>query len=211
MITAGPTYEKIDPVRFIGNFSSGKMGFALAEECAARGAEVTLIAGPVALKTSSPATRRIDVMSALEMHDAAISEFATSDVAILCAAVADYTVESPVDHKIKREKDEIPVIRLKKNPDIAKAIGEMKKPGQVTVGFALETDNEVENARGKCERKNLDFIVLNSLQNKDAGFQVDTNVITIITSDGKALEYPCKPKTEVAKDIVDVLVKDYIK
>ena len=120
-------------------------------------------------------------------------------------------MESPVDHKIKREKDEIPVIRLKKNPDIAKAIGEMKKPGQVTVGFALETDNEVENARGKCERKNLDFIVLNSLQNKDAGFQVDTNVITIITSDGKALEYPCKPKTEVAKDIVDVLVKDYIK
>ena len=211
MITAGPTYEKIDPVRFIGNFSSGKMGFALAEECAARGAEVTLIAGPVALKTSSPAIRRIDVMSALEMHDAATKEFAESDVAILCAAVADYTVESPVDHKIKREKDEIPVIRLKKNPDIAKAIGELKKPGQVTVGFALETDNEVENARGKCERKNLDFIVLNSLQNKDAGFQVDTNVITIITSDGKALEYPCKSKTEVAKDIVDVLAKDYIK
>ena len=211
MITAGPTYEKIDPVRFIGNFSSGKMGFALAEECATRGAEVTLIAGPVALKTSSPAIRRIDVMSALEMHDAATKEFAESDVAILCAAVADYTVESPVDHKIKREKDEIPVIRLKKNPDIAKAIGEMKKPGQVTVGFALETDNEVENARGKCERKNLDFIVLNSLQNKDAGFQVDTNVITIITSDGKALEYPCKSKTEVAKDIVDVLAKDYIK
>lgn len=211
MITAGPTYEKIDPVRFIGNFSSGKMGFALAEECATRGAEVTLIAGPVALKTSSPAIRRIDVMSALEMHDAATKEFAESDVAILCAAVADYTVESPVDHKIKREKDEIPVIRLKKNPDIAKAIGEMKKPGQVTVGFALETDNEVENARGKCERKNLDFIVLNSLQNKDAGFQVDTNVITIITSYGKKLDYPCKPKTEVAKDIVDVLVKDYIK
>lgn len=211
MITAGPTYEKIDPVRFIGNFSSGKMGFALAEECAARGAEVTLIAGPVALNTSSPAIRRIDVMSAQEMHDVAVKEFAESDVAILCAAVADYTVESPVDHKIKREKDEIPVIRLKKNPDIAKAIGEMKKPGQVTVGFALETDNEVENARGKCERKNLDFIVLNSLQNKDAGFQVDTNVITIITSYGKALEYPCKPKTEVAKDIVDVLVKDYIK
>lgn len=211
MITAGPTYEKIDPVRFIGNFSSGKMGFALAEECAARGAEVTLIAGPVALKTSSPAIRRIDVMSAQEMHDVATKEFAESDVAILCAAVADYTVESPVDHKIKREKDEIPVIRLKKNPDIAKAIGEMKKPGQVTVGFALETDNEVENAKGKCQRKNFDFIVLNSLQNKDAGFQVDTNVITIITSDGKALEYPCKPKSEVAKDIVDVLVKDYIK
>lgn len=211
MITAGPTYEKIDPVRFIGNFSSGKMGFALAEECAARGAEVTLITGPVALKTSSPAIRRIDVMSAQEMHDAATKEFAESDVAILCAAVADYAVENPVDHKIKREKDEIPVIRLKKNPDIAKAIGEMKKPGQVTIGFALETDNEVENAKGKCERKNLDFIVLNSLQNKDAGFQVDTNVITIITSDGNALEYPCKSKTEVAKDIVDVLAKDYIK
>ena len=155
MITAGPTYEKIDPVRFIGNFSSGKMGFALAEECAARGAEVTLIAGPVALKTSSPAIHRIDVMSAQEMHDVAIKEFATSDVAILCAAVADYAVENAVDHKIKREKDEIPVIRLKKNPDIAKAIGEMKKAGQITVGFALETDNEVENAIGKCQRKNL--------------------------------------------------------
>ena len=211
MITAGPTYEKIDPVRFIGNFSSGKMGFALAEECAARGAEITLIAGPVALNTSSPAIHRIDVMSAQQMHDAAIREFATSDVAILCAAVADYTVENAVDHKIKREKDEIPIIRLKKNPDIAKAIGEMKKPGQVTVGFALETDNEVENAKGKCQRKNFDFIVLNSLQNKNAGFQVDTNVITIITSDGKKLDYPCKPKNEVAKDIVDVLAKDYLK
>lgn len=210
MITAGPTYEKIDPVRFIGNFSSGKMGFALAEECASRGAEVTLIAGPVALKTSSPAIRRINVMSAQEMHDAAIKEFAESDVAILCAAVADYTVENFVDYKIKREKDEIPIIRLKKNPDIAKAIGEMKKPGQVTVGFALETDNEVENAKGKCQRKNFDFIVLNSLQNKNAGFQVNTNVITIITNDGKKLDYPCKPKTEVAKDIINVLAKDYI-
>lgn len=211
MITAGPTYEKIDPVRFIGNFSSGKMGFALAEECAARGAEVTLIAGPVSLKTSSPAITRIDVMSAQEMHDAAIKEFAMSDVAILCAAVADYTVENASDHKIKREKDEIPVIRLKKNPDIAKAIGEMKKPGQVTVGFALETDNEVENAIGKCQRKNLDFIVLNSLQNKNAGFQVDTNVITIIKSDGKVMEYSCKPKTEVAQDIINVLSSDYLK
>lgn len=210
MITAGPTYEKIDPVRFIGNFSSGKMGFALAEECAARGAEVTLIAGPVALKTSSPAINRIDVMSAQEMHDAAIREFEKSDVAILCAAVADYAVENASDHKIKREKDEIPVIRLKKNPDIARAIGEMKRPGQVTIGFALETDNEVENAIGKCQRKNLDFIVLNSLQNKNAGFQVDTNVITIITSDGKTMEYPCKPKTEVAKDIINVLAKDYL-
>lgn len=210
MITAGPTYEKIDPVRFIGNFSSGKMGFALAEECASRGADVTLIAGPVALKTSSPAIHRINVMSAQEMHDAAIKEFAESDVAILCAAVADYTVENFVDHKIKREKDEIPIIRLKKNPDIAKAIGEMKKPGQVTIGFALETDNEIENAKGKCQRKNFDFIVLNSLQNKNAGFQVDTNVITIITNDGKKLDYPCKPKTEVAKDIINVLAKDYI-
>lgn len=211
MITAGPTYEKIDPVRFIGNFSSGKMGFALAEECASRGAEVTLIAGPVDLKTSSPAINRIDVMSAQEMHDAAVKEFENCDVAILCAAVADYTVENAADHKIKREKDEIPVIRLKKNPDIAKAIGEMKKPGQITVGFALETDHEVENAKGKCQRKNLDFIVLNSLKNKDAGFQVDTNVVTIITSDGRAMEYPCKPKTEVAKDIIDVLSKEYLK
>ncbi len=211
MITAGPTYEKIDPVRFIGNFSSGKMGFALAEECAARGAEVTLIAGPVALKSESPAIHRIDVMSAQEMHDVAIREFATSDVAILCAAVADYAVENASDHKIKRERDEIPVIRLKQNPDIARAIGEMKRPGQVTIGFALETDHEVENAIGKCQRKNLDFIVLNSLQNKDAGFQVDTNVITIITRDGKTIEYPCKPKTEVARDIIDVLNNEYLR
>ena len=206
MITAGPTYEKIDPVRFIGNFSSGKMGFALAEECAARGAEVTLIAGHVALKTSSPAIRRIDVMSALEMHDAATKEFAESDVTILCAAVADYTVESPVDHKIKREKDEIPIIRLKKNPDIAKEIGEMKKPGQVTVGFALETDNEVENAKGKCERKNLDFIVLNSLQNKGTCFRSDENQVSIIARDGQH-DYDRKPKQDVARDIIDELAK----
>lgn len=211
MITAGPTYEKIDPVRFIGNFSSGKMGFAIAEECAARGAEVTLIAGPVALKTESPAITRIDVMSAQQMHDAAIKEFEKSDVAILCAAVADYAVENVTDHKIKREKDEIPVIRLKKNPDIARAIGQKKRPGQVTIGFALETDNEVQNATGKCQRKNLDFIVLNSLQNKNAGFQVDTNVITIITNDGKVMEYPSKLKSEVAKDIINVLVDDYLK
>ena len=179
MITAGPTYEKIDPVRFIGNFSSGKMGFAIAEECAARGAEVTLIAGPVALKTESPAITRIDVMSAQQMHDAAIKEFEKSDVAILCAAVADYAVENVSDHKIKR--------------------------------VALETDNEVQNATGKCQRKNLDFIVLNSLQNKNAGFQVDTNVITIITNDGKVMEYPSKLKSEVAKDIINVLVDDYLK
>lgn len=211
VITAGPTYEKIDPVRFIGNFSSGKMGFALAQECANRGAEVILIAGPVSQTISHPLVRRIDVMSAQEMHDAAIREFATSDVAILCAAVADYAVENAVDHKIKRERDEIPVIRLKKNPDIARALGEMKKQGQITVGFALETDNEVENAIGKCQRKNLDFIVLNSLQNKNAGFQVDTNQITIITSEGKVMEYHCKPKTEVAKDIINVLSNDYLK
>ena len=211
MITAGPTYEKIDPVRFIGNFSSGKMGFALAEECASRGAEVTLIAGPVALQTNTPLINRIDVMSAQEMHDAAIKAFEQNDVAILCAAVADYTVENASEHKIKRECDEIPVIRLKKNPDIAKALGEMKRPGQVTVGFALETDNEEANARGKCERKNLDFIVLNSLQNKNAGFQVDTNQVTIIRRDGTATDYPCKSKRDVAADIVNVLINDYLK
>ena len=206
MITAGPTYEKIDPVRFIGNFSSGKMGFALAEECAARGAEVTLIAGPVSLKTSSPAIRRIDVMSAQEMHDAAVKEFDKSDVAILCAAVADYTVENAADHKIKREKDEIPVIRLKKNPDIARAIGEMKRPEQVTIGFALETDNEVENAIGKCQRKNLDFIVLNSLRNEGTCFQSDDNQISIISADGQK-DFEKKPKSEVASDIVSELAR----
>ena len=205
MITAGPTYEKIDPVRFIGNYSSGKMGYALAEECAERGAEVVLISGPVSIKAHHPSIKVVSVESAQQMHDAALSAFANSDAAIMCAAVADYAPVVVAEKKIKREKDDIPVIELKKNPDIAAALGKIKKPGQMLVGFALETDNEMANAQSKLERKNLDMIVLNSLADKQAGFGVDTNKVTIIEKDGKVHSYEVKPKKEVAADIVDLI------
>lgn len=205
MITAGPTYEKIDPVRFIGNYSSGKMGYALAEECAERGAEVVLISGPVSIKAHHPSIKVVSVESAQQMHDAALSAFADSDAAIMCAAVADYAPVVVADKKIKREKDDIPVIELKKNPDIAAALGKIKKPGQMLVGFALETDNEMANAQSKLERKNLDMIVLNSLADKQAGFGVDTNKVTIIEKDGTVHSYEVKPKKEVAADIVDLI------
>ena len=207
LITAGPTVEKIDPVRYISNFSSGKMGFALAEECASRGAEVTLVAGPVALKTPEGNIERIDVSTAVEMHDAVMKALPESDAVILCAAVADYRVENVADSKIKREKTQNPVIQLIPNPDIARAVGQAKRPDQVTVGFALETDNEQANAQGKLERKNLNFIVMNSLRDKDAGFQVDTNKVTIITDRGETIEGECKSKRDVARDITDVLYK----
>ena len=205
MITAGPTYEKIDPVRFIGNYSSGKMGYALAEECAERGAEVVLISGPVSIKAHHPSINVVSVESAQQMHDAALSAFADSDAAIMCAAVADYAPVVVAEKKIKREKDDIPVIELKKNPDIAAALGKIKKPGQMLVGFALETDNEMANAQSKVERKNLDMIVLNSLADKQAGFGVDTNKVTIIEKDGTVHSYEVKPKKEVAADIVDLI------
>ena len=209
MITAGPTYERIDPVRFIGNYSSGKMGFALAEECAQRGAEVTLVCGPVSLRCDNPRIKRVDVESAREMLAAAEEAFATSDVAIMCAAVADYYVENQATSKIKREKDEIPQIVLKRNPDIAATLGAKKRPGQVLVGFALETDNETANARLKIERKNLDFIVLNSLRDKDACFGTDTNKVTIIDRNGQETAFGLKPKSEVARDIVQLLVRSF--
>lgn len=205
LITAGPTVEKIDPVRFVSNFSSGKMGFALAEECASRGAHVTLVAGPVALKTDSANIERVDVTTAVEMHDAVMQRLPQSDAIILCAAVADYRVENVASSKIKREKTENPVIQLTPNPDIAKAVGQAKRDDQVTVGFALETDNENANAQGKLERKNLNFIVMNSLRDKNAGFQVDTNKITIFTDKGDVINGECKSKRAVAHDIVDVL------
>ena len=205
MITAGPTYEKIDPVRFIGNYSSGKMGYALAEECAERGAEVVLISGPVSIKAHHPSINVVSVESAQQMHDAALSAFADSDAAIMCAAVADYAPVVVAEKKIKREKDDIPVIELKKNPDIAAALGKIKKPGQMLVGFALETDNEMANDQSKLERKNLDMIVLNSLADKQAGFGVDTNKVTIIEKDGTVHSYEVKPKKEVAADIVDLI------
>lgn len=207
LITAGPTVEKIDPVRYISNFSSGKMGFALAEECASRGAEVTLVAGPVTLKTPEGNIERIDVTTAVEMHDAVMKSLPESDAVILCAAVADYRVENVADSKIKREKTQNPVIQLTPNPDIARAVGQAKRPDQVTVGFALETDNEQANAQGKLERKNLNFIVMNSLRDKNAGFQVDTNKVTIITDRGETIEGKCKSKRDVARDITDVLYK----
>ena len=211
LITAGPTYEKIDPVRFIGNFSSGKQGFALAQECADRGAEVTLITGPVSLSIDNSHVNRVDVMSADEMYDAVMEHFPLQDAGIMCAAVADYKVEHQLNSKIKREKGEAPVLTLVKNRDIARAAGEKKREGQVLVGFALETDNEDAHAHEKLLKKNLDFIVLNSLNDPGAGFQCATNKVKIIERDGSETVYPCKDKRMVAKDIVDVLVNKYLK
>lgn len=204
MITAGPTYEKIDPVRFIGNYSSGKMGFALAEECARRGAEVTLIAGPVSMSCSAN-IHRIDVESCEEMYQAATTTFANMDAAILCAAVADFRPENVATEKIKREKDDL-VIRLKPTHDIAAQLGQMKKQGQLLVGFALETNDEEANAQKKLQKKNLDFIVLNSLQRKGTCFQSDDNQISILSAN-RQVDFDKKPKTEVAKDIVNELSK----
>lgn len=207
LITAGPTHERIDPVRFIGNYSSGKMGFALAQECADRGAHVTLVTGPVALRLAHPLVTRVDVTSADEMHQAVMEHFGEQDAAIFCAAVADYKVANIATKKIKREHNENPIIELVKNPDIAASAAASKRSGQVTVGFALETDNEEFNAQDKLQRKNLDFIVLNSLRDKGAGFQTDTNKVTIFTREGDTLRYDTKSKQLVAVDIVDLLTK----
>jgi len=204
LITAGPTYEKIDPVRFIGNYSSGKMGFALAEACAEAGAEVMLVAGPVSLKTNHSSIDRIDVESAEEMYRAVLSEYDRSDIAIMCAAVADYAPETVSDVKLKRTGEDR-ILRLRPNPDIAAELGRRKRPGQCLVGFALETNDEEMNARLKMEKKNLDFIVLNSLRDAGAGFQCDTKKVTVIGKQGEPMEIPCKPKIEVAADIVDII------
>ncbi|MBO7471864.1 MAG: bifunctional phosphopantothenoylcysteine decarboxylase/phosphopantothenate--cysteine ligase CoaBC [Bacteroidaceae bacterium] len=204
LITAGPTYEKIDPVRFIGNYSSGKMGFALAETCAEQGAEVTLVSGPVMLQTNHPNIHRIDVESASEMYEAATKHFPKADIAILCAAVADFTPKTTADKKIKRKGDDL-TIMLQPTQDIAAALGAKKKKKQVLVGFALETDNELNNAKDKMKRKNFDFIVLNSLQDKGAGFRVDTNKVTIIDRHNGITAYDTKSKKEVAKDIIEAI------
>lgn len=208
VITAGPTYEKLDPVRFIGNYSSGKMGFALAEACAAQGAEVTLVAGPVALHVQHPAIRRIDVESAAEMYQAAVEAFEEADAGILCAAVADYRPEKTAGEKIKRETTGEMILRLVPNPDIAASLGARKRAGQVLAGFALETSDEMSHALGKLERKNLDFIVLNSLRDAGAGFRCDTNKITILDRRGETTAYPLKSKQEVAEDIVRKLASE---
>ena len=202
LITAGPTYEKIDPVRFIGNYSSGKMGFALAEECSRRGADVVLVAGPVSLQ-SSAAIRRIDVESADEMHAACVAEFANADAAILCAAVADFKPAAVAAQKIKREGDGL-TLKLAATHDIAAALGREKKGNQVLVGFALETNNEETNAQKKLESKNLDFIVLNSLRNEGTCFGTDNNMVNIISATEKR-QFGFKSKAEVAKDIVEYL------
>lgn len=204
LITAGPTYEKLDPVRFIGNYSSGKMGIALAEECAERGAQVELICGPVGIKTNHPNITRTDVESAEQMYQVATRIFPNTDAAILCAAVADFTPANVADNKIKREGNKL-ILELEPTKDIAKALGQMKKQGQVMVGFALETNDEENHAKEKLQKKNLDFIVLNSLQDEGAGFQHNTNKVTLIDKDSKTC-FPLKSKKEVAKDIVNKLV-----
>ena len=207
LITAGPTYEKIDPVRFIGNYSSGKMGYALAEECAERGAEVELVSGPVSINLNRANMHITKVESAAQMYAAAVNAFPKTDIAILCAAVADFTPRETKDVKIKREKGDM-AIQLVPTKDIAAELGRMKKESQFMVGFALETNDETNNAINKLKAKKLDFIVLNSLNDKGAGFSVDTNKITII-SDTSKYEYPLKPKREVAKDIIDKICELY--
>ncbi len=202
LITAGPTYEKLDPVRFIGNYSSGKMGFALAEECAARGAEVILVAGPVSLKTSHPNIKRIDVESAEEMYNAAVKSFPNTDAAILCAAVADYRPTVQAQEKLKR-KSETMILELTANKDIAAELGKIKNKNQRLIGFALETHDETANALKKIENKNLDFIILNSLNDKGAGFKYDTNKISILAQSGHRIDFPLKSKKEVAADIIN--------
>ena len=206
LITAGPTYEKIDPVRFIGNYSSGKMGFALAEECARRGADVTLIAGPVNTHLSpltSHLVHRVDVESCQQMYDAAVEAFPKSDAAILCAAVADFRPAEVAEQKIKRVGENLD-IHLVPNPDIAASLGKMKQKRQLLVGFALETNDEQQNAEKKLQKKNLDFIVLNSLRNEGTCFRSDENQIAIISADGRR-DYDKKSKQQVAADIIDYL------
>ncbi len=203
LITAGPTYEKIDPVRFIGNFSTGKMGYAIAEACAESGAFVKLVSGPTNLNISHKNIERIDVMSGEEMYQACASIHAHCDISIFCAAVADYTPKHPSATKTKRQNDEL-TIELVKNKDISAELGKVKKAHQVHVGFALETNDELPNAQGKLERKNLDYIILNSLQDKNAGFGFDTNKVTII-SKKQVSPLPLMSKKEVAKEIVKLL------
>ena len=205
LITAGPTYEAIDSVRFIGNYSTGKMGYALAEEAALRGGMVTLISGPTHLP--APANSNINlvsVTSADEMLRASEKAFDKASIAICCAAVADFTPEKIVGGKIKRGKDQLQ-LRLKPTKDIAATLGKKKKTGQYVIGFALETENEIANAKKKIRNKNLDFIVLNSLNDKGAGFGFDTNKITLLYHDGQQKNFDLKSKNEVAKDIVNAI------
>lgn len=207
LVTAGPTYERIDPVRFIGNYSSGKMGYAIADEATARGADVTIVSGPVSVTPSHPGVKVVRVETALEMLAACEKLFDDADIAVMAAAVADYRPADPKISKIKREKDNVDSVVLTMNPDIAATLGRIKRPGQITVGFALETDDEHNNADRKLKAKNFDMIVMNSLKDIGAGFQTDTNKISIHFADGRRLDYGLKPKTQVASDIIDNLVR----
>jgi len=207
LITAGPTREAIDPVRYISNHSSGKMGYSIAEECARRGAGVTLISGPTSLNISFPTIERLNVVSAAEMYHQTIAAYEKGvDAVILCAAVADFTPLNPADNKIKRERENY-ILELNPTKDISAELGKMARKGTIHIGFALETDNEVSNAQKKLKKKNLDAIILNSLQDKGAGFGTDTNKICIIGKDGSMIDYDLKPKSEVASDIVDYVEK----
>lgn len=201
LVTAGPTFEPLDPVRFIGNHSSGKMGIALAEELAAQGAEVTLVLGPTDLKPANPAIGVVPVMSAQEMYEACARVFSRIDIAVLAAAVADYRPKFVSETKIKKKDNEL-TLELEKTVDIAATLGKTKHQGQIFVGFALETNDELQNARLKLEKKNFDFIVLNSMRDAGAGFGHDTNKIVIVHRDGSKKDFPLKTKTEVAQDIV---------
>lgn len=206
LVTAGPTYEAIDPVRFIGNRSSGKMGFALAESLANLGAEVTLVSGPTSIQISHPLIKRVNVESAEQMFVACLSEFNKMDVVVMAAAVADYKPSFEVHEKIKKKNIDLS-LSLVQTKDILKTMGEQKSATQLLVGFALETENELENAKVKLAKKNLDFIVLNSLNDKGAGFNFDTNKVTIINRAGKEFLFPMKSKAAIADDIVALLVE----
>lgn len=208
MITAGPTREKIDPVRFITNHSTGKMGYAIAEELAGRGAQVTLISGPVQIKAKHPNISVIDVVSAEDMYQACVQYFPECDAAVMSAAVADFTPATASDLKIKKTGDDM-TLKLAATKDIAKALGKMKTEAQVFVGFALETHNEMANASKKLESKNFDFIVLNSLNDKGAGFGHDTNKITIVSRRSGTINFDLKPKTSVASDIADQIITEF--
>lgn len=207
MITAGPTYEPIDPVRFVGNYSSGLMGFCLAESAAERGAEVTLVTGPTCLKTAHPNIKRIDVVTAGEMYRCCMDIFKNQDLMVMAAAVADYTPVNVASEKIKKQSDTIQ-LSLKKTPDILYSVGQMKGKSQTLVGFALETENEIDNALHKLHTKNADYIVLNSLRDKDAGFRTATNKVRIISKDGHIVESELKDKKSIADDIIDFVTNN---
>ena len=208
VISAGPTYERIDPVRYIGNFSSGKMGYAIAEKCADAGAEVILVSGPVNIKTEHPRIELVKVESAREMYEACTSVFPQCDIGIMAAAVADYRPAEMSTKKIKKSENEM-TIHLVKNPDILQELGRMKTPKQILVGFALETNNELEHAQAKLKRKNADLIVLNSMNDKGAGFRHDTNKITIILQNGRIFEFGLKNKEEVAQDLLQCISENF--